>query len=83
MRVNGPGQKVSFAFLLLVLLKEMRARGEPNISYCRFGGKVLPKASASYAKLLGKVAFRVLPNIHGESPPPCPGENNPNDQHPR
>ena len=32
MRVDGAGQKVSFAFSFLVLLKEVRSRGQSKIS---------------------------------------------------
>ena len=80
----GRGVSPRFHIVALVWIKITKRQGDFKIPLCNpSGGKVLPKASASYAKLLGKVAFRVLPNIHGESPPPCPGENNPNDQHPR
>ena len=33
------------------------------------GGEILLRASASYNKLLGRVAFRILPNIHSGAPP--------------
>ena len=36
-RVGGAGQKFLFAFLFLVLLKEMRKRGQSKISSCCFG----------------------------------------------
>ena len=36
-RVGGLGQKVPFAFPLLLLLKEMRMKGQSKTSSCRFG----------------------------------------------
>ena len=35
--VGGVGQRVSFAFLCLVLLRGMGARGRSGVSACRFG----------------------------------------------
>ena len=62
MRVGGLGQKVSFAFLFLVLLKEMRTGGvSPRFHLVilvsikitkRLGeSKILLRASASYTLL--------------------------------
>ena len=74
-----------FIFLFVVLLKEMRTRGESKISFCYFcqrismqgeskitlcnpsGGKLLLRPSSSYNKLLGRIAFRILSNIHDEA----------------
>ena len=37
--------------------------------YNSSGGKILLRASAGYNKLLGRLEFRILPNIHDGAPP--------------
>ena len=90
-RIDGIGQKVSFTFSFLVLLKEMRTRGQSKTGFHLFtllwvkitkaqgefrillcnpsGRMILFRASASYIKLLGRVALRILLSIHNEAPP--------------
>ena len=71
-----------FIFSFLMLLKEMRTRGECKVSSCYFcqrirrqgeskitlcnpsGGKLFLRPSSSYNKLLDRIAFRILSNIH-------------------
>ena len=66
----GRGVSPTFHIVALVWIKITKRQRDFKIPLRNpGGGKVLPKASASYAKLLGKVAFRVLPNIHGEASP--------------
>ena len=62
-------------FSLLVLLKEIRTRDEPKMQEGYkiplrnpSGGKLLLRSSSSYNKLLGRVAFRILSNIHEGAP---------------
>ena len=80
-RVREAWQKVSLAFSFLMLLsprfcpavlvwiKIIKREGESKIPLCNpSGGKILLRASASYNKLLGRAAFRILPDFHDGVP---------------
>ena len=54
-----------YYFVVLVWIKIIRSQSKSKIPLCNpSGGKILLRASASYVKLLARVAFRTLPNIH-------------------
>ena len=66
------GREVSprFHFVVLVWIKITKGQCEPKFFLCNpRSRKILLRASANYNKLLGRVAIRILPNIHNEVPP--------------
>ena len=55
----------NFIFFFFVLVKIIRRLDEPKIPLSNpSGGKLLLRPSASYNELLGRVVFRIPPNIH-------------------
>ena len=65
----GRGVSPRFHLVALMWIKITKRQDEFKILLCNFsGGKILHRASVSYTKLLGRVAFRILQKIHNEVP---------------
>ena len=59
-RVGGVVQKVSFVFSLLMLLKEMRTRGQSNPFHCFHSFRNLPKSQKLWKKSSKSMPTRIL-----------------------
>ena len=58
-------QCFTLLLLCLVLIKRIRRQGVSEIALCNPSGAKLPvRPSSTYNKLLGRIAFRILSNIH-------------------
>ena len=60
MRVGGAVQKVWFVFSLLVLLKEMRTRGQSNPFHCFHSFRNLPKSQKLWKKSSKSMPTKIL-----------------------
>ena len=69
-RKRGRGIGPRFHFVVLVWIKIIRSQDESKIPLCSTSDeKILLRAPASYNKLLGRVARRILPNMYDWVPP--------------
>ena len=67
---NEDAGSVKVHLVVLVWIKIIRRLGESKTPLCNSsGGNILLRASVSCNKLLGRVAFRILPNIYNGASP--------------